>query len=643
MKNTAPDHNGKQERKSDPYPKRALSLFLTAAALLSILASCVTAPSSGTASGTEKNSTDTALSGVPENSVETGNFEIDETGVLSSAKNHINLNNYLFRQQIPYLFVSLPEKSGTYGHAAAAALCEKLGENDYIGVLDLTDLDPGENAVDEAKAVYERIAGYLWKKHALCKSEAKDPYYFKPQEKTVAVTDKDGTKRDYTYLYTKYASMMTLARGFEKDSEKKTGRYSDCVVGFDKNAETVSEDEVYFGGVFETMRTTNRWGSGKAVVLHDLNDKALLAILSLCFEECCFIDLGQKGGNVGNDLRKALSGGADIVISLLDASKTYSAFVNGNYEVYPKNFSGTFLDNNGILQVTYAYTDPSVYLPRTLKLRDAAESSGAVFAFVQAPFKILEGVTKLPDGVTDGVNKTADDFLALLEKNKVNVFDIRKAMIDSGEDVSEWFLKTEHHWSHKGAFFGYRALLGYLRDTLGFDVDKNGYFSSADNYDVTEYINCMTSYYATPFRQSFVGLDGVTLIYPKKPMRIKLAYSSKTVRTGDFYEAIFDTSYLTNTDSELKKRYQCYLGNDTDMVVIENEDAECDKSILLIKDSFALPVAAWLSQNFKKVTLFDTRYMKTTATNYVKNNKFDLVAVMYNASIYNIAAAMYNF
>ena len=61
-----------------------------------------------------------------------------------------------------------------------------------------------------------------------------------------------------------------------------------------------------------------------------------------------------------------------------------------------------------------------------------------------------------------------------------------------------------------------------------------------------------------------------------------------------------------------------------------------DVKLLLIKDSYALPVAAFLSTCIKTVDMVDLRDTpKADLSIILKNNQYDLVITMYNTEVFD--------
>jgi hypothetical protein len=57
--------------------------------------------------------------------------------------------------------------------------------------------------------------------------------------------------------------------------------------------------------------------------------------------------------------------------------------------------------------------------------------------------------------------------------------------------------------------------------------------------------------------------------------------------------------------------YDVFLGGAAPITVIENELASNDDELVLFKDSYAHSLAPFLAQHFRRVTLFDLRYVRT--------------------------------
>ena len=82
--------------------------------------------------------------------------------------------------------------------------------------------------------------------------------------------------------------------------------------------------------------------------------------------------------------------------------------------------------------------------------------------------------------------------------------------------------------------------------------------------------------------------------------------------------------------------YGMYTSMDLSEVIINNTKSATNKKILVIKDSFALPVTAFLSTCFKETRMIDLRYMQDMSVyDYIDDYNPDFVLILYNPGAYS--------
>ncbi|MPM67181.1 hypothetical protein SDC9_114098 [bioreactor metagenome] len=301
-----------------------------------------------------------------------------------------------------------------------------------------------------------------------------------------------------------------------------------------------------------------------------------------------------------------------------------------------------------MLQVAYKTSEINTALGYMKDLVKVLKEKGTDLFFVQTPFKVLENETVLPEGITDETNETADRFLAELDKIGVNILDLRQNLKESGMDTSDFFFKTDHHWTHRSAFWGYTQIVNALRDDWGHNVNPDGYYTNLDNFVVKDIKNCYFAHFGTYYNKLFVGLDDITLIYPK--FETKYTYmnnqNGKIInRSGSFFDAILDSSTMNyNEEPVTSTRYHTYINASCPYVEITNESAPCDINLLIVKDSFSLPVIAWLSLNYKHITVYDAaQNTQFTLYQLLEKKSFDMMLMIYNPDICFVLPRQYKF
>ena len=110
--------------------------------------------------------------------------------------------------------------------------------------------------------------------------------------------------------------------------------------------------------------------------------------------------------------------------------------------------------------------------------------------------------------------------------------------------------------------------------------------------------------------------------------------------SGDFSESIVIQGILDSKDKSANK-HAAYFEYDYGNLIIKNNAVDNDLKILLIKDSFSLPFAAFLSTCVNELHLADLRddgwraEDAVTVAQYAENGDFDCVVVMYNPEVFD--------
>ncbi|MBO7684452.1 MAG: hypothetical protein J6T51_06980, partial [Kiritimatiellae bacterium] len=136
----------------------------------------------------------------------------------------------------------------------------------------------------------------------------------------------------------------------------------------------------------------------------------------------------------------------------------------------------------------------------------------------------------------------------------------------------------------------------------------------------------------------FAGLDDLEVLRPRFATRMSISVPSKGVDLAGTFEetnmrraeeAISSSgSFVTDAYSAL------YVGGIYPQVVHENPDAPLDVRVLLIGDSFARPVEAFLSVAVRRLDVIDPRRTRRDfrLSEYVLQVKPDVVVQMINPS-----------
>lgn len=330
----------------------------------------------------------------------------------------------------------------------------------------------------------------------------------------------------------------------------------------------------------------------------------------------------------------------DNVIELVE--NTINENVYGKYlfvesygfiqKIMDKNEENNFevvKDKYGFLHYTFIAHQPNpVYdlSNKTEDFKNNIKNSNTKLIYLMTPDKYIKGYTELPTGIPyNYANETADDYIELLKEKGIDTIDLRENLLSSGIPPEDLFYKTDHHWKTETVFWEFGQLVNKLNKYYGMNLDKTDYYTNKENYNFIKYPN---SYIGSMGRKTGIiygGIDDFTLIYPK--FKTSYSYYSKTNGQEMKLEGRFEEALLTVSPFRTEKgiysleadKYSSYLFGNRGIVHIVNKDNLNGPKILFIKDSLAVPLAAFMSTVCSEVYLVDPRYYKESILEYVNS------------------------
>lgn len=259
--------------------------------------------------------------------------------------------------------------------------------------------------------------------------------------------------------------------------------------------------------------------------------------------------------------------------------------------------------------------------------------------FVQAPAKYDSEYVTLPVSKRSSDKSKLNYLAGLISYNEdIHQINLQNYFCEQNIPFDDWFFATDHHWTIKAAFSAYQKICDTINSDTDIEIDKSFYDSENWNSEIIE--KAFLGSLAEKIGSQFIEKDDLELIYPKFETDYKVISSSydnphETVENGaiSYSEGLFTESVLKKKGSSFS--YGSYLGGDVCEVRITNSKSATDKKLLIIKDSFAKPVGAFLSTCFSETRLLDPRYFHEGVLDYIDAYKPDVVLVLYNPSAYN--------
>jgi hypothetical protein len=287
----------------------------------------------------------------------------------------------------------------------------------------------------------------------------------------------------------------------------------------------------------------------------------------------------------------------------------------------------------------YAYTfqnkaalSPNV-LPRMIRLKKMLGQQSRLTAILPPP-RFAEPYHSFALGMPQGyADERADLYIGGLRENGIDYLDLRPLLLAPGPARDELFYKTDHHWTVEAGFLAYAEIAKFLRERYRLPIDD--FFLDKGNYNRITYKDHYIGSMARKSGPIYLGVDDFAFIYPKFATNYlntsKIAGLPALSTDGRFEESLvyLNIMYDQNSFDKVQDRYGAYLVNGESVHILNKNKPQGHKAVF-IKDSFALPVAAFLAAHFSEIWLLDPRHSEKME-DFIRAKSPDHVFVMFSA------------
>lgn len=240
-----------------------------------------------------------------------------------------------------------------------------------------------------------------------------------------------------------------------------------------------------------------------------------------------------------------------------------------------------------------------------------AEQQGVFFAYVQAPYKHLRNSEVFPKQVGDYGVVLAEEFPEELRKQNIPVLDLNAVAVQEGKKEEEQFFKTDTHWTIPFSFWGYQKTAQFLQ-AQGLDLQNYDVTSKEENYRVKMWERCYIGSHGKRVGTCYYDFqDDFSVLLPAFETELEYTKFNRKgekikTRKGSFEDAFLFYGYL-NGEDKFQDKYIVYMDWGASEDIIVNHKVKNGKKLLIIKDSFGMPVSGFLSLNFAETRMLDIR------------------------------------
>ena len=168
------------------------------------------------------------------------------------------------------------------------------------------------------------------------------------------------------------------------------------------------------------------------------------------------------------------------------------------------------------------------------------------------------------------------------------------------------YFRTDHHWTHLGAYYAYTALC----ERAGFTPVNRDDFATGQ---WENFVGSLYTYVAN-YPQGQILKDNPDTVHYWKPS----ANITTTCYNGTSLKNGYAMGTICRVGEDVDNKYLTFMGGDHPIAIVETDTQ--GPTILVIKESYGNALISWLTNHYSKIILIDPRQY------YSKNSDIDLAA-----------------
>lgn len=192
-----------------------------------------------------------------------------------------------------------------------------------------------------------------------------------------------------------------------------------------------------------------------------------------------------------------------------------------------------------------------------------------------------------------GVNSQYDMFQLGRENLTDRVTYVDAYTVLAGHTEEYLYFRTDHHWTHLGAYYAYTALC----EAAGFEPESLDRFETGQWDD---FVGSMYTYAANYPQAKVLKENPDTVHYWKPYVACTSTYYSDTSMSDPV-----STGTICRIGENVTNKYLTFMGGDHPVTIVETEaEGPC---ILVIKESYGNALISWLTSHYSRIILIDPR------------------------------------
>lgn len=273
--------------------------------------------------------------------------------------------------------------------------------------------------------------------------------------------------------------------------------------------------------------------------------------------------------------------------------------------LHQQQMNGVYFGKKGYYVKDYQPDYPQLKenLSAIEKFADTYGENSNIFLFVAPNVQSVKKDVLLSDVVMEEDKKARE----MLKKVKnVTYVDPTDLLIEHKEEAI--YFKTDHHWTMRGAYYGYEALAKKCGWNYKKEKDYNVEVKSEEFYG-TLYSKAPLSFAKPDSLEVFENILGKYRV---------------TFEDGTYMDSLF-----SDVNLHIKDKYTYFLDGNHSKITIQS-NADTKKKALVFKDSYSHALLPFLADQYDTIDVIDLRYYHDSVKEWMQNSDYDDVFFLYN-------------
>ncbi len=246
------------------------------------------------------------------------------------------------------------------------------------------------------------------------------------------------------------------------------------------------------------------------------------------------------------------------------------------------------------------------------------------FVYVLAPHKSAFYDSSFAPGYSSDSSENIDSMMTVLNMAGVNSIDMNAWFEENEWTMDDVYFKTDHHWRPQAGLAAAKETMSFLSGQGIADYDEE--LLDENNYTIMTLKDWFLGSHGKRVGTYYAGVDDINVYFPNFAVDYTFSGLGSDTHAWQYFDTLLDDELMTKKDYFNNSPYSIYMHHDYPIRITFNTEAQNQKRLLLMGDSFKMPFEYFLTTQFQEVYTIDLRYyIDGTFAEYLEEVNPDIV------------------